>query len=64
MVDPLSITLGIGVSVVGILASLGLYLAGRSPDHIINMRDIAAYHRHQSAIQALAEDVDDSEGDA
>lgn len=61
MVDPVSVTIGIGVSVVGILAAAGLYLAGRTPDHIINMRSVASYYRHQSALEALNQDVDDEE---
>lgn len=64
MVDPLSVSIGAGASVVAILAALGLYYAGRAPDHIINMREVDNYYRHVSAHQALQDDVGDQGGDA
>jgi len=64
MVEPLSIAIGAGIAVVVLLAMLGVYLAGRKPDHIINMREVSAYYRHKSAAEALRDDIDDVEGDA
>jgi len=63
MVDPVSVTIGVALTVVTTAASLGLYLAGRAPDHIVNMREVSSYYRRQSALEALAEDVDDDEGE-
>jgi hypothetical protein len=63
MVDPLSLAIGAGLTIVVVLAMLGLYLAGRQPDHIIDMREIASYYRQQSAAEALQEDIDNSEED-
>jgi len=64
MVEPLSIAIGAGIAIVVLLAFAGIYLAGRRPDHIINMREVSAYYRHKSAAEALRDDIDDSEGDA
>jgi hypothetical protein len=63
MVDPVSITLGIGGTVVAALAAVGLYLAGRRPDYIVNMRAISSYYRRKQALEALQQDIDDSEGE-
>jgi len=63
MVDPVSITLGIGGTVVATLAGIGLYLAGRRPDHIVNMRAISSYYRRKQALEALQQDVNDDEGE-
>lgn len=59
MVDPVSVTIGVALTLVITAASLGLYLAGRAPDHIVDMREVSSYYRRQSALEALAEDVDD-----
>jgi len=61
MVEPLSVAIGIGVAVVIILASAGLYFAGQRPDHIVDMREVANYYRHVSANESLEQDVEDSE---
>jgi len=61
MVDPLSVTVGIGVAVAVLLAGLGLYYLGQRPAHMVDMTEVAAYHRHRSAAEALEQDVDDSE---
>jgi hypothetical protein len=59
MVDPVSVTIGVASTLVTAAAALGLYLAGRAPDHIVNMREVSSYYRRQSALEALSEDVDD-----
>jgi len=61
MVDPVSVTIGVGVSVVSILAAGGLYLAGRAPDHIINVREVETYERRTASIRALRQDIRDGE---
>jgi len=61
MVDPVSVTLGIGGTVVAVLAATGLYLAGRRPDHIVNMRAVSSYYRRERALEALEQDVNDDE---
>lgn len=63
MVDPVSITIGVGATLVTMAAALGLYLAGRAPDHIVDMREVSSYYRHQSALSALEDDVDDDGDD-
>jgi len=63
MVDPVSITIGAGVTLALAGVSLGLYLAGRAPDHIVNMREISSYYRRKQALEALQQDVDDEEGE-
>jgi len=62
MVEPVSVTIGIGIAVAAVLIALGLYLAGRRPDHIVDMREVSSYYRRQQALEALAEDVDGTEG--
>jgi hypothetical protein len=62
MVDPVSITLGVGGTVVATLAGIGLYLLGRRPDHIVNMRAVSGYYRRKQQLEALQQDVDDDEG--
>jgi hypothetical protein len=64
MVDPVSVTIGVGGTVLIATAALGLYLAGRAPDHIINMRAVSSYYRHRSALKSLEDDVDDDGPDA
>jgi 2-polyprenyl-6-methoxyphenol hydroxylase-like FAD-dependent oxidoreductase len=61
MVDPISVAIGIGAAVAGLLAAGGLYLAGRRPAHVIDMREVSAYYRHVSANEALQQDIDDPE---
>jgi len=67
MVDPMSVTIGIGVAVVALLAILGVYLAGfrqaRKPDGIVDMGEISNYYRHKNSNQALAQDVEDRPND-
>jgi hypothetical protein len=63
MVDPLSISLGIGIAVLLAAAGTGIYLLGRSPDHIVNMRSVAGYYRQQQALESLNQDIDDSGDD-
>jgi len=63
MVDPVSITLGIGGTVVAVLAATGLYLLGRQPDHIVNMRAVSSYYRREQGLEALQQDVNDDEGE-
>jgi len=64
MVDPVSISIGVGGTVVAGLAAVGLYLAGRRPDHIVDMRAVSSYYRRQNALESLQQDIDDEEGDA
>jgi len=59
MVDPISITIGVGACVLALLAAYGLYAAGQRPDHMVNMREVASYYRHSSAQEALSEEVDE-----
>jgi hypothetical protein len=61
MVEVLSILIGVGLTVVGLLAVIGIGLAFRTPDHIIDMREVANYHRYTSSIEALDQDVADEE---
>jgi len=63
MVDPLSITIGIGVAVAVGLAAYGLYAAGQRPEHIVDMREVSNYYRHTSTLRALEGDIDDDEGE-
>lgn len=66
MVDPVSAVFGaVLVAVVaGILYAA--YLRGASdatnPDHIVDMREVRAYHTQVSSTEALRQDVNDSEG--
>jgi len=64
MVDPVSISLGAGGTVVAALAGVGLYLSGRRPDHIVDMRAVSSYYRRQQALESLQQDIDDEEGGA
>jgi hypothetical protein len=64
MVDPVSISIGVLGTVVAALAGVGLYLAGRRPDHIVDMRAVSSYYRRQNALESLQQDIDDEEGDA
>jgi hypothetical protein len=59
MVDPVSVTIGVASTLIIAAASLGLYLAGRAPDHIVNMREVQTYYRRRASLRALEEDVDD-----
>lgn len=63
MVDPLSITFGIGLAVAALLAAYGLYAAGQRPSHMVDMREVSAYYRHKNAEEALSQDVDASDGE-
>lgn len=62
MVDPLSVTVGAGAALVAIAALIGVYLAGwrrsRAPDHVVDMNEVANYHRHVSSNEALSQDVE------
>jgi hypothetical protein len=64
MVEPVSVTVGIGASAAGLLAAAGLYLSGyvrsRSPDHIVDMREVSNYYRHKNSNESLNQDVEDS----
>lgn len=61
MVDPVSITLGVAAAFASIGVGAGLYLFGQSPDHIVNMREVGNYYRRQQALEALDEDIDDTD---
>jgi GMP synthase PP-ATPase subunit len=63
MVDPLSISLGIGFTVLIAAAAVGVYFAGRAPDHIVNVRAVSSYYRRQQALEALNQDIDEYEGE-
>jgi len=62
MVDPLSVTVGAGVTVVVLLALLGVFLAGyqtaRRPEHVVDMQEVANYERHKNSAEALSQDVE------
>jgi len=63
MVEPLSLAIGAGVALVVAAAVLGIYLSGRvaalRPDHVVDMRVVSNYYRHQSAHESLSSDVED-----
>ena len=62
MVDPLSVTVGAGVTVVVMLALLGVFLAGyqaaRRPEHVVDMQEVTNYARHKNSTEALSQDVE------
>jgi len=64
MVDPISISLGAVATLVTITASYGLYSAGQSPGYMVDMREVSNYYRRTAAVEALEQDVEDSDGDA
>jgi len=63
MVDPLSVTIGVGLAVALGTAVLGIYLFGyvkaREPEHIVDMQEVANYQRHKQSAEALRQDVDE-----
>ena len=65
MVEPLSVTIGIGVAAVAFLALVGVYLTGfvraRNPDHVVDMREVSNYYRHVNSNEALNQDVRDDD---
>lgn len=61
MVEPLSITIGIGVALVGIAAAYGLYAAGQRPAYMVDMREVSRYYKETAAVEALEEDVSNGE---
>jgi len=60
MVDPLSVSIGIGVSFILAMAIVGFIMVGfrraRQPDYIIDMREVSNYHRHSNAARKLRDD--------
>jgi hypothetical protein len=62
MVDPLSITIGIGVAIAAILAGYGLYAAGQRPAYMVDMREVSRYYTETAAVEALEEDIRNDEG--
>lgn len=62
MVEPLSVTIGIGVAITALLAAYGLYAAGQRPAYMVDMREVSRYYKETAAVSALEDDVGDSEG--
>jgi len=60
MVDPLSVSIGIGVSFILAMSIVGFIMVGfrraRQPDYIIDMREVSNYHRHSNAARKLRDD--------
>lgn len=58
VVDPLSVTIGIGAAIAALLAAYGLYAAGQRPEYVVDMREVASYYQHKSTNEALNENLD------
>lgn len=63
--DPVSMTLGAIALAVAAASYYAAYLRGartaREPDHVVDMQEVANYHRYTSSNRALRQDVADDE---
>ena len=60
MIDVLSVSIGIGVSFIIGMAIVGFILIGyrsaRSPEYVVDMREVSNYYRHSNAARELRDD--------
>ena len=60
MIDPLSVAVGVGVSFIIAMAILGFILFGyrraRSPDYIVDMREVSNFYIQAESIRSLRGD--------
>ena len=57
MIDPLSVAVGIGASLLISMAIVGFVLVGyrqaRRPDYIVDMREVSNFYRHANAARRI-----------
>jgi len=64
MVDPVSLSVGALATITALTGAYGLYAAGQRPGYMVDMREVSNYYRRTAAVEALEQDVEDSDGDA
>ena len=67
MVDPLSVSVGVGIAFIIGMAIIGFMLVGyrqsRRPDYIIDMREVSNFYRHANAARRIRVEADDFHAD-
>jgi len=62
MVDPLSVSVGIGIAFIIGMAIIGFMLVGhrqaRRPDYIVDMREVSNFYRHANAARRIRVEPD------
>ena len=61
MVEPLSIAIGAGGFVIVASSYYAAYLRGKLSADRVNMNEVTGYLTRQQAVEALQQDVDDTE---